>query len=71
MAVYTYECPVCERRWDENRSMNDDAASMSLETCAHMSGDLYGYRVWVPNEFRAVFVGRGWARKDHKDASKP
>ena len=81
MAVYTYECPE-GHRWDEFRSMTDDLSFVSEEPCAACStgcGDpeccqndvSYGKRVWNPGDMRPVFVGRGWARKDHKDASKP
>lgn len=68
MPVYTYECrnPQCGERWEEMRSISDPDIDTAREGCR--SG---GRRVWNPGDMRPVFKGRGWARKDHKDASKP
>lgn len=73
MAIYTYECSTCGRRWDENRKMTDPELDIAkgVGCCASPDGSATGRRVWVASDFRAVFKGRGWARKDHKDASKP
>lgn len=71
MPIYTYECPVCEERWDERRSFTDDTTDWSERTCEHLNGVIKGRRVWNPGNMRPVLKGKGWPRKDHKDASKP
>ena len=68
MPIYTYECPA-GHRWEEQRSINDPTVDWSEGECSE--GFSRGERVFAPGDMRPVFKGRGWARKDHKDASKP
>lgn len=81
MPIYTYQCDK-RHRWEEQRSMADPFVDFSLESCpegcrwdcdapdGHSHAEK-GRRVFNPGDMRPVFKGRGWARKDHKDASKP
>lgn len=69
--TFTYECPMCGVRWSEQRDRNDPALESATTGCVFPDGSFAGRRVFDPGEVRAVFKGRGWARKDHKDASKP
>ena len=71
MPIYTYECSLCKTRFEEQRSMTDPDRDVAAHDHPEKGMNIPARRVFSPGDMRPVFKGRGWARKDHKDASKP
>ena len=69
LPTFTYECDLCQTRWDEQRDRNDCDLEVSMRSCPEC-GDPLGQRVFSPPTSAAVLKGKGWARKDNLDWSK-
>lgn len=63
LPTFTYACSNCDEQWEEQRDRNDPNLDRSATRRC-------GRRVFSPSSVSVTYKGRGWARRDHKDASK-